>query len=65
MPVFVTPAQLLRSLWTRLKERVSALDELEMAVTRLRVRLPGEVVPSSGTNVLERSEVTVYLFGVH
>ena len=34
--------QFLRAVWFSLRERVSALDELDMCTTRLRLLLPGE-----------------------
>lgn len=37
--------------WTFQKDRLSALDELEMAHLRLRLRLPGEHVPPEEENI--------------
>lgn len=37
--------KLSHEVWTKQKERLSALDELEMATVRIRLRVPGEIVP--------------------
>ena len=50
--------QCVRTLWIELRAQVSSLDELDMATTRLRLRLPDE--PRSDppvANILERGEV--------
>lgn len=45
-----------------LREEVSAVDELDMATTRLRVRLPDEPRPEiPQPNVLESTEVCFFL----
>ncbi|KAJ8314477.1 hypothetical protein KUTeg_006627 [Tegillarca granosa] len=50
--------RLLRNVWMYLREEVSAVDELDMAKTRLRVRLPEEPIPEEKQrNILEPSEV--------
>ena len=54
----VTCVQQLRALWVKLREEMSAVDELEMAVTRMRLRLPGEATPGQwDVHVLEKPEV--------
>ena len=50
--------QLLRVLWIESKAHVSSFDELGMATTRLRLRLPDEPKPDlTQLNILEPSEV--------
>ncbi|KAJ8314753.1 hypothetical protein KUTeg_006903 [Tegillarca granosa] len=50
--------RLLRNVWMYLREEVSAVDELDMAKTRLRVRLPEEPIPEEKQrNILEPIEV--------
>ena len=54
--------QKLRTHWAGIKEHVSSFDELDMATTRLRVRLPDEPKPDTPQmNVLEPSEVCFFL----
>ncbi|XP_069131636.1 E3 ubiquitin-protein ligase SHPRH-like isoform X2 [Argopecten irradians] len=48
----------LRSVWISKHEQFQALDELEMATTRLRLRLPDEDVPNTTQlNVLEPADL--------
>ncbi|XP_033741490.1 E3 ubiquitin-protein ligase SHPRH-like [Pecten maximus] len=48
----------LRSVWMSKHEQFQALDELDMATTRLRLRLPDEDVPNTTQlNVLEPAEL--------
>jgi len=51
--------QHLRAVWIALHEQVQAIDELDMATTRLRLRLPEEEVPDSfRMNIIEPAEVS-------
>ncbi|XP_033107047.1 E3 ubiquitin-protein ligase SHPRH-like [Anneissia japonica] len=50
--------KLVRVVWMTLRERVAAMDELEMATMRLRIRLPWEPVdPSTENYVIEPGQV--------
>ncbi|XP_061176865.1 E3 ubiquitin-protein ligase SHPRH-like [Saccostrea echinata] len=50
--------KLLRVLWIECKAHVSSFDELSMATTRLRLRLPDEPKPDNNQlNILEPSEL--------
>ena len=49
--------QVYRQLWFALRERVTALDELEMCTTRLRLRYPGEIVEESQLHIIDPVEV--------
>ncbi|XP_076444926.1 E3 ubiquitin-protein ligase SHPRH-like [Babylonia areolata] len=52
----------MRSLWTKLKEEVSAADEVQMAVTRMRLRLPGEEEQETrDMNICEKVELPAML----
>ncbi|CAH1800276.1 unnamed protein product [Owenia fusiformis] len=47
----------LRAVWMVLREQVAAIDELSMATTRLRLRLPDEPVPDPPQpNIIEPAE---------
>ncbi|KAL4232699.1 hypothetical protein ACF0H5_007387 [Mactra antiquata] len=49
----------LRSHWAGIKEYVASFDELDMSITRLRLRLPDEPVPETPQmNILERTELS-------
>ena len=53
--------QQLRALWVKLREEVSAVDELEMAVMRMRLRQPDEEAPGEWDfHIRERTEVLVH-----
>ena len=55
---FLFTFQKMRTYWAGIKEHVSSFDELDMATTRLRVRLPDEPKPDTPQmNILEPSEV--------
>lgn len=57
--------QVVRTVWIELKAQVSAHDELDMATTRLRLRLPDEPVPDPPQpHILEPAEVTNLLFSL-
>ncbi|XP_072178212.1 E3 ubiquitin-protein ligase SHPRH-like [Diadema setosum] len=48
----------LRAYWGAMRDRVAAMDELEMAMLRLRVKLPGEETdPASQPYIIEPLEV--------
>lgn len=48
----------MRAVWMLLKEQVQAVDELDMATTRIRCRLPEEPVPDPPQpNIIEPTEV--------
>ena len=52
-------SQVVRTLWIELRAQVSAHDELDMATTRLRLRMPDEPVPDPPQpNILEPAEVS-------
>ena len=54
----MTCVQQLRALWVKLREEMAAVDELEMAITRMRLRLPGEAAPGQwDVHVREKPEV--------
>ena len=54
--------QCIRTLWIELKAEVSSMDELDMATTRLRVRLPDEPrADPPQANIIERNEVIYFL----
>ena len=49
----------MRQMWLSLRERVSAIDELGMATTRLRLRLPDEEPTDPPLpNIIEPAEVS-------
>ncbi|XP_030850067.1 E3 ubiquitin-protein ligase SHPRH [Strongylocentrotus purpuratus] len=48
----------LRAYWGAMRDRVAAMDELEMAMLRLRVKLPGEETdPASQPYIIEPHEI--------
>ena len=58
--------QILRALWMALRDRVAAMDELEMAAMRLRLRAPDEEIDkATQPYVIERHEVCPRGWGLH
>ncbi|XP_067947672.1 E3 ubiquitin-protein ligase SHPRH-like [Watersipora subatra] len=47
----------LRAFWSHMRNRFAAMDEMEMAKTRFRLRYPWETVESKSVEVLEEYEV--------